>query len=156
MPDNSYVWLGNIWAPNGGISFKSLNPFNTPHVLGALWSAKKVELDQNLKLVYQAAAVGTGPSYIDPYYPPPANGKVPVANNIIGAELTSLSQNMSTITSIPENEIFILNGAGKVMIEVISKAPNDATLKSQLIVLGMSDTVNNGPNIYVITGFFPD
>ena len=61
MPDNSHVWLGNVWAPNGGISFKSLNPFNAPHVIGALWSAKKVELDQNLKLVYQAAAVGTGP-----------------------------------------------------------------------------------------------
>ncbi|MEP7110456.1 MAG: S8 family serine peptidase [Ferruginibacter sp.] len=155
LPANSYVWLGNVWAPNGGISFKSLNPFNTPHVLGALWSGKKVELDQNLKLVYQAAAVGTGPGYIDPYYPAPANGKVTTANNVIGAELFSLSQNTSAITAIPDNEIFLLDNTGKVMIEVISKQANDNTLKTQLAALGMTDTVNNGPSTFVITGLFP-
>ncbi|MEI9944332.1 MAG: hypothetical protein WDN26_08905 [Chitinophagaceae bacterium] len=64
-------------------------------------------------MVYKAPAVGTGPDYIAPYYPPPANGKVATANNVIGAELTSLSQNTSVVTTIPDNEIFILNNAGK-------------------------------------------
>ncbi len=155
IPDNNNVWLGNVWAPNGGISFKSLNPFNAPHVIGALWSAKKVELDQNLKLVYQAPATGTGPSFINPYYPPPTNGKVTTANNVIGAELLSLSQNTNPITSIPDNEIFILDNTGKVKIEVISKTSNDNTLKAQLVALGMTDTINNGPHTYVITGLFP-
>ena len=77
------------------------------------------------------------------------------ANNVIGAELFSLSQNTGTITAIPENEIFILDNTGKVMIEVISKQANDNTLKTQLRTLGMTDTVNNGPSVYVITGLFP-
>ncbi|HTE27493.1 MBG domain-containing protein [Flavitalea sp.] len=155
IPNNSYVWLGNIWAPNGGIEFKSLNPFNTPHVLGALWSAKRIELDQNLKLVYQATAVGTGPGYIDPYYPPPPNGKVAAANNKIGAELISLTQNTAAISAIPDNEMFILDGTGNVKIEVISKQPNDNTLKGQLVTLGMTGIIDNGPHLQTITGDFP-
>ena len=75
IPSGSNVWLGNVWAPNGGISVKSLNVFNAPHIIGALWSTKKVELDQNLKLVYQAPAIGSGPGFIDPAYAPPADGK---------------------------------------------------------------------------------
>jgi cytoskeletal protein CcmA (bactofilin family) len=155
IPDGSNIWLGNVWAPNGGIAVKSLNPFNAPHIIGALWSAKKVALDQNLKLVYQAPAVGVGPGFIEPYYPPPVAGKVNTGNNIIGAELLSLSQNPSPITSIPENEIFRFDSTGKVMIEVVSKTANDNVLKAQLAALGMTDTVNNGPHIFIITGFFP-
>lgn len=155
MPAGSNVWLGNVWAPNGGISFKSLNIFNAPHVIGALWSAKKVELDQNLKLVYQAPAVGTGAGFIDPYYTPPAAGKVTAPNNVIGAELITLAQNPAPIASIPDNEIFILDNTGKVMIEVVSKTANDNILKGQLMALGMTDTVYNGPHTFVITGLFP-
>ncbi|RYZ51496.1 MAG: hypothetical protein EOP49_11600, partial [Sphingobacteriales bacterium] len=161
VPSGSNVWLGNIWAPNGGISVKSLNVFNLPHIIGALWSAKKVELDQNLKLVYQAPALGTGAGFIDPYYAPPANGKVSPANNKIGPELAAIAQNPAPITSTPDNQIFIIDNSNRVMIEVISKDPNDATLKTQLVTLGMVDgngvagTIDNGPHIYTITGFFP-
>ena len=156
MPSSNYVWLGNIWAPNSGINVKSLLvSTNTPHIIGALWSAKQVDIKANLNLSYQAPAVGTGPSFIEPYYPPPASGKVTTANNVIGAELVSLSQNPAPITSIPNNEIYILDNAGKVMIEVISKAASDATLRAQLVTLGMTGIVDNGPHVYVITGFFP-
>ena len=161
IPAGSNIWLGNVWAPNGGISCKSLNPFNAPHIIGALWSGKKVELDQNLKLVYQAPAVGTVPGFISPYYTPPANGKVSAANNKVGAELTALAQNPAPITSSPNNDIFITDNNSRVMIEVISKDPGDATLRSQLITLGMrnasgvSGTIDNGPDVYVISGFFP-
>ena len=95
------------------------------------------------------------PSYIDPYYPPPSGGKVNTANNIIGAELFSLSQNTAPITSITQNEIFVLDNLGKVMIEVVSKTPNNTTLKAQLIALGLTGIIDNGPHIYTITGFFP-
>lgn len=161
VPTGCNVWLGNVWAPNGGISVKSLNVFNAPHIIGALWSAKKVELDQNLKLVYQAPVVGSGPGFIDPYYAPPANGKVSAANNKIGPELAAIAQNPTPITSTPDNEIFIIDNSNRVMIEVISKDPNDATLKAQLVALGMTDgngvagTIDNGPHIYTITGFLP-
>ncbi|HZH96853.1 MAG TPA: S8 family serine peptidase, partial [Flavisolibacter sp.] len=43
----------------------------------------------------------------------------------------------------------------KVMIEVVSKTANDNILKGQLAALGMTDTINNGPHTFIITGFFP-
>ncbi len=153
IPTGSYVWHGNVWAPNGGISIDNTVPSSNPHIIGALWSGKTVTVKNDLRLVYTAPAAD--PSYVTPYYPPPPSGKVPPANNVIGAELFSLTQNPAPITSISENEIFILDGAGKVMIEVVSKTAYDNTLKGQLKDLGMTDTVNNGPHTFVITGFFP-
>ncbi len=156
IPAGSNVWLGNVWAPNGAISITNTFPFTpstTPHIIGALWSAKSVTINNDLRLVYVAPA--NVPSYIDPYYPPPVGGKVNTANNIIGAELFSLSQNTAPITSITQNEIFILDNLGKVMIEVVSKTPNNTTLKAQLIALGLTGIIDNGPHIYTITGFFP-
>ncbi|MEJ7914486.1 MAG: S8 family serine peptidase, partial [Chitinophagaceae bacterium] len=153
IPAGSYVWLGNVWAPNGGISIDNTVPSATPHIIGALWSGKLVTAKNDLRLVYTAPAAD--PSYVTPYYPPPPLGKVDVANNVIGAELFSLSQNPSPIASITQNEIFILDGRGKVMIEVVSKTAYDNALKAQLMALGMTDTVNNGPHTFVISGFFP-
>jgi cytoskeletal protein CcmA (bactofilin family) len=156
MPASNYVWLGNVWLPNSGIVIKNLKTSTTPHIIGALWSADRVDIRENLVLTYQAPAAGSGPSFIEPYYPPPANGKVTATNKVIGAELLSLSQNTAPITSIPENEIFIIdNATAKVMIEVVSKTPNDNTLRSQLVTLGMTGIVDNGPHVYVITGSFP-
>lgn len=160
LPSGTYNWLGNIWAPNGGINFinSAIPKDGTPNIIGALWSGKKVTLKNNFKLAYTAPAVAL--SFIDPYYPPPATGKVPVASNKIGAELLSLSQNTAPISSIPDNEVFEIN-ANKVLIEVVSKDPNDATLRTQLINLGMSNAsglagvIDNGPHIYTISGYFP-
>lgn len=155
IPAGSYVWLGNVWAPNGGISIDNTIPSATPHIIGALWSGKRVTVKNDLRLVYTAPAAEL--TFVAPYYPPPPAGKVDPVNNVIGAELFSLSQtqNLTPITSIIQNEIFILNGAGNVMIEVVSKTASDNTLKAQLMALGMTDTVNNGPHTFVITGFFP-
>ena len=155
QPNNSFTWLGNVWAPNGGISVKNVKkPGNTTHIKGALWSGIKVDIRENIRLEYQTPIAE--PIFIDPYYPPPPSGKVDAANNIIGAELLSLYQNTPTISQITENEIYRFNEAkSMVMIEVISKAPNDLILKAALWDLGMRDTVNNGPHIYTITGFFP-
>lgn len=161
IPTGSNVWLGNVWAPNGGISVMSLNPFNAPHIIGALWSSKKVELDQNLKLVYQAPAAGPNFNTIAPYFPPPASGKVATANNVIGAELFSLSQNKDSIAAIQKNEIFVFDNTNNVLIEVISKIANDTSLRSALITQGMTNekglpgSIDNGPDIFTITGFFP-
>ena len=79
LPSGTYNWLGNIWAPNGGIYLiNSLIPKNgTPNIIGALWSGKKVTLKNNFKLAYTAPAAI--PSFVDPYYPPPPNGKVTTA-----------------------------------------------------------------------------
>ncbi len=152
---NKYAWLGNVWVPNGSIfvgnTKASVN--TSPHIIGALWSGKKVTISDDLVLSYQAPAAD--PSYIDPYYPPPASGKVDAPNNTIGSELFSLSQNPSPITSITQNEVFRFKGPDTVMIEVISILPNDNDLKDELMDLGMTGIINNGPHIYIITGYFP-
>ncbi len=149
-----YLWLGNVWAPNGGISIKGTKKSTNPHIFGALWSGTQVDIKENLMLSYNAPAASSV-SFIEPYYAPPTQGKVDAPNNKIGAELTSLRQNTSSIIGIPDNEIFRFDGIGNVMIEVVSKNPNDNTLKAQLMALGMTDTIANGPHSFVITGNFP-
>jgi hypothetical protein len=149
----SNVWLGNVWAPNGGISIDNIFPSATPHIIGALWSGKLVTAKNDLRLVYAAPAAD--PSYITPYYTPPLSGKIDAANNVIGAELYSLLQNPVPITTITQNEIFRFDNTGRVMIEVVSKTANDITLKGQLVTLGMTGIIDNGPDRFVITGFFP-
>ncbi len=153
IPAGSYVWLGNVWAPNGGIYIYNTLPSATPHIIGALWSGKLVTIKNDLKLVYIAPAAD--PSYITPYYPPPVSGKVDAANNVIGAELFSLLQNPVPINPLTLNEIFRFDNSGRVMIEVISKTDSDDTLKAQLINLGLTGIIDNGPDTYVISGFFP-
>ena len=43
IPSGSNVWLGNVWAPNGGITVSNTIALtnNTFHIIGALWSGKK-------------------------------------------------------------------------------------------------------------------
>lgn len=77
------------------------------------------------------------------------------SNNVIGAELFALSNNPGPITSISQNEIFRFSNLGHVMIEVVSKVANDNQLKSELIALGMTGIVDNGPAIFVTSGYFP-
>lgn len=161
MPSGSYAWLGNVWVPNGGISVKNFKvPANgTPHIIGALWSGKRVNIEDNLVLQYKAPA--GGPGFIDPYYNPPATGKVDPVNDKIGAELSSLILNPNPIVNTPNNNVFQFNDAGEVLIEVVSINPNDNTLKGQLISQGMKNqfgaagTIDNGPHIYTISGYFP-
>lgn len=149
-----YNWVGAVWAPKGGINIGSAEHSfkGFIHVAGALWSSMKVSIASGVSIVYQTTAVEQ--NFVAPYYPPPTNGKVATANNVIGAELQSLAQNPSPITSIPNNNIYRITG-NTVLIDVISKVPNDATLRAQLVAAGMTGIVNNGPDSYVITGTFP-
>jgi len=154
LSQGRYLWLGNVWVPNGGISVKGTKKSSNPHIMGALWSGTQVDIKEELTLSYSAPAASSV-SFIEPYYAPPIQGKVDAPNNKIGAELSSLTQNTGAIIGIPDNQIFRFDGNGNVMIEVISKTANDNTLKAQLIALGMTGIVDNGPHTYVITGFFP-
>ncbi len=155
IPSGSSLWLGNVWAPNGGIKIGGSIFSPIANIKGALWSGVYVALEGNLTLEYEAPSNATL-TFVEPYYPPPANGKVTPQNDIIGAELNSLATNPTPIIFIPDNEIFVIdNVAQKVMIEVISKVPNDNTLLNQLVALGMTDIIDNGPHEYIITGNFP-
>lgn len=149
-----YNWLGTVWAPNGGITIGSTtsSSLNFINVAGALWSGTKVSVATGITINYQAPIIEQ--VAISPYFPPPTNGKVDVTNNVIGAELYSLSQNTAPISSIPNNQIFRIVG-NKILIDVISRNPDDATLRSQLEIAGMTGFINNGPDRYVITGYFP-
>jgi hypothetical protein len=87
-----------------------------------------------------------------PYYPPPLTGKV---TNKIGAELTALKDNPGNVSDNGQTLFIIMNN--KVLIDVIVKQGNYATVKSMLLTptYGMTDTITNGPNSLIITGFYP-
>ena len=155
LPAGSNVWLGNVWAPNGAISITNpfpSNPSTTPDIIGALWSGKSVTLNNNIRLVYVAPA--NNANYINPYYPPPASGKVDPPNDKIGAELFSLASNSPIISIIPDNTTFRIL-SDKVFIEVIGVNANDLALKAYLATEGMIGFVNNGPYSKIISGYFP-
>ena len=141
-------WIGTVWAPFRDIDIKGLK--NT--ITGALWSGTSVKMDFFTTITY--SPLNIEPNFISPYYPPPPGGKVNTPNNKIGAELFSLATNSPIISIIPDNTTFRIQG-NTVFIEVVSKIPNDVTLRNQLIAAGMTGIVDNGPHVYVISGFFP-
>ncbi|MFM9008955.1 MAG: LamG-like jellyroll fold domain-containing protein, partial [Bacteroidota bacterium] len=90
---------------------------------------------------------------IQPYYPPPSGGKV---LNLIGPELVSLFINQDSI--VPDSVEFIYNiQQDSVYIEVIVDAGQfDTTLALlQTAPYGLTDTISNGENEFIITGKFP-
>ncbi len=141
-------WIGTVWAPFRDIDIKGLK--NT--ITGALWSGTSVKMDFFTTITY--SPLNIEPNFISPYYPPPPGGKVNTPNNKIGAELFSLATNSPIISIIPDNTTFRIQ-SNTVFIEVVSKIPNDVTLRNQLIAAGMTGIVDNGPHVYVISGFFP-
>jgi len=165
IPAGSNLWLGNVWAPNGAISITScpILPTGASHIIGALWSGKLVTIKNDFKITYQAPATGPYFETINPSFAAPLTGKIDPANNIIGPELFALSKD--TADTIKTNDIFVIqtsrDSVRKVLLDVISKSPNDADLKSQLIALGMTNqkgapgTINNGSDMYTVTGYFP-
>jgi subtilase family protein/type IX secretion system substrate protein/MBG domain-containing protein len=168
IPAGSNLWLGNVWAPNGAISITScpILPTGASHIIGALWSGKQVSIKNDFKITYQAPAAGPDFKSISPYFPPPPTGKVDAANNVIGPELLALSQNSSVITSIQDNQIFETEDTTYVLIEVITKTGNDASLKSELINLGMikrkdrmgvpiPGVIDDAQDPFSFSGYFP-
>ena len=142
-------WIGTVWAPFRNIAAKAL----INNINGALWSGTGVTLENETTVVYTAPTV-VEINVINPYYPPPASGKVDPPNNKIGAELFSLATNTPIVSIIPDNTTFRIQG-DKVFIEVIGVNANDANLLAQLQALGMTGIVNNGPYTKIISGYFP-
>ncbi|HSK12507.1 MAG TPA: hypothetical protein VK907_04780, partial [Phnomibacter sp.] len=156
---NHFVWLGNVWVPNGSITVGNLKTQAVPHIRGSLWAGKRVQTTDNFFIEYQgpAGSIFTTSTVI-PYYTPPIEGKVfpeaPGKKEKIGAELTSLAQDDGPIKSINENEIFIFTDALKdrVMIEVVKREKENTTLLRLLRTMGFSDEVPNGPHEFTYTG----
>ena len=48
LSSGNFGWVGNVWAPNGGISVNSFVLSTAPQIIGALWSGTKVSLDNNV------------------------------------------------------------------------------------------------------------
>jgi hypothetical protein len=165
IPAGSNLWLGNVWAPNGAISIAScpILPTGASHMIGALWSGKLVTIKNDFKITYQVPQAGPNFNSITPSFPAPPTGKVDPANNVIGAELLALTQNSS---AIKDNEIFESQDTTQVLIEVISKSPNDASLKSDMINLGMikrrdkmgnpiPGVIDNPLDSFIFSGYLP-
>lgn len=145
-------WAGTLYATRGAIAIGSAGAprGNTVRVQGAFWSKTKVLVGDNANVFFTGLAFT--PVVIDPYYPPPPNGKV---GDKIGAELTSLYQYPNIVNSIPDNKLFRIDpNSGKVWIEVIAINPNDATLQNYLQSNGW-ELVTSSPDKLVLTGKFP-
>ena len=86
-----------------------------------------------------------------PYYPPPTTGKT---SNIIGSELTSLSQNVNFNDTA--GNIFVID-SGSVYIEVIAVQGQyqSALNLLQTPAYGLTNIIDNGPASLLITGLFP-
>ncbi|HEY0680095.1 MAG TPA: MBG domain-containing protein, partial [Chitinophagaceae bacterium] len=87
-----------------------------------------------------------------PFYPPPSIGKV---DKKIGAELNSLYENYGNVLDDGKTLFILVNG--KVLIDVIVKAGNFATVKSLLegTSYGLTNQISNGQNSLIITGLYP-
>ncbi|MCT4625346.1 MAG: S8 family serine peptidase, partial [Schleiferiaceae bacterium] len=88
---------------------------------------------------------------IVPYYPPPSGGKT---SELIGSELTSLSNNSTYIDSL---EYIFFSRQDSVFIEVISIDGQTATLLAllQTTPYGLTNIIDNGPGSLIISGLFP-
>lgn len=85
-----------------------------------------------------------------PYYPPSNTGKVLTK---IGSELTSLYTNYGNVADSAKT-IFLLQ-SDSVLIDIIAMS-QVSQLKSLLMTsYGLRDTIPNGPNSLIITGWFP-
>ncbi|WP_121355571.1 S8 family serine peptidase [Flavisolibacter nicotianae] len=146
----SSSWAGTIYAPKGSIVIGSSNSTDSyTAFFGALWSKTKILIGNGVRVSYVPSSFVT--SVIDPYYPPPNNGKV---YEKIGSELTILSDNTSQGSSLSTDIFRIDETTDKVLIEVIAITPNDAALLTFLQSLGF-DLVSSAPDNLVLTGYFP-
>lgn len=86
-----------------------------------------------------------------PYYPPSSSGKVQTK---IGSELTSLNANSGNVADSAK-AIFLLK-PDSVLIDIITFLNQTASLRTTLMgpAYGLRDTLNNGPNSLLITGWF--
>ena len=159
-PAGSNLWLGNVWVPFGGINFVNspLIPVNTPHMIGTLWSRKKVNIKNDFIMVYKAP---TFPDlgFVDPYYNAPAGEKTDDANNS-GLVLLLLGTN-DEIRTKPNNEIFVIKGNARVLIKLL---PRKKMMLGDQYLIGLQmtkdengqtlGTFDNGPHTRIQSGYF--
>jgi hypothetical protein len=142
-------WLGTVWAPNASIDVS--NGAAPSNISGALWSGRSVNVTN---ATINHVPFGQDPNYIEPYYPPPVNGKVDTANNPIGAELAALANYTNRIDTITNNTVFKIFG-DSVMIEVIAIDGRRTDVYDFLVSKGFTDTISNGGHPRILTGKFP-
>jgi hypothetical protein len=81
----------------------------------------------------------------------PLQGKT---NDLIGSELTSLSDIYNAGGTVSSSEVFFILG-DKVAISIVYYPAGLSQLLSLLPTLGMTDIVVNDDGTFIITGFFP-
>ena len=86
-----------------------------------------------------------------PYYPPATTGKVTTK---IGSELTSLNANFGNVSDSAK-AIFLLS-SNDVLIDIIVNQGQYTSVSTLLMSNhGLRDTISNGPNSLILTGWFP-
>ncbi|MGN6399881.1 MAG: MBG domain-containing protein [Flavisolibacter sp.] len=135
------IWYGTVYTPNGNINVGQ--GASEAKVVGALWSGKAINVQSGVSMT---AAPLVNDEVIKPFNPP-TPGKV---STIIGAELTSLTVNISD-----EAKKVLVIQDGYVFIEVIVIDGQRSAALSYLLDHGMTDTISNGSNNLIITGKYP-
>ena len=139
----SFKWT----AVNGNFSSTVPNP-----TVSAGGTYVLTVTDPQCYMVSTDTAIVTYTPCILPYYPPYTQGKV---FDKIGSELSSLKDNFGNVADSAK-AIFLIK-SDTVLIDIISMAGQTAALKSLLMspAYGLKDTISNGANSLIITGWFP-
>jgi hypothetical protein len=137
------TWQGTVYAPNGNIIIGKGS--SEAKVTGALWSGKQVAVESGVSVTYMPLV---NDDVIVPFNPSPFGGKVYTP---IGAELTSLLE--GTITKEAKKVLVIRDGY--VLIEVIALEGKRSQVVSYVLSQGMKDTLSNGANSLIVTGYYP-
>ena len=135
-----------LWSPNSEI-----NDSISADTAGVY----SVTITNNIGCTATASVSVTNIFCINPYYPPPVNGKV---DDKIGSELSQLYYNPNSVTDTAtiKNNIYLI-ASDSVYIEVIANSGQYSTLLALLLTpaYGMTDTIDNGINPFIITGKYP-
>lgn len=136
-------WLGSVWAPFGAITIGAGT--GSSDLLGALWSGTQVNILSGVSVTYSPLV---NDNVINPFNP--ITGFK--FSTVIGAELTSLTQNISEEA---KKLLVILNGY--VLIDVIAIVGKETEVYNYLTNNGMpvSSIIPNGSNTLITTGMFP-
>ncbi len=165
IPQSNSVLLtanANGNASNAGHGANAFQPGNHSSVFTATFQAGqfltwRITLPNGMQKTVTASANSSlcsnslNPNIL-PYYPPPAGGK---QFNLIGSELTSLSQTFAASGSASSDSIFQINGT-KVLIEVtVIQGQYNQALNLLVNQFGMTGLLPNGASQLLITGYLP-
>ncbi|MEL6925058.1 MAG: hypothetical protein AAFO94_13495, partial [Bacteroidota bacterium] len=125
-----------------------------PTILQGRYIADKIIGNSYVEWILRSPDAGN----IDPYYEPPVEGRV---ENVIGAELSSLTESPPDFNNISENFIYQVQpdptnpSEFAVLVEIIVVDGQSASALAALQNLGIFDLIDDGSGGLIISGYLP-